>query len=1028
MDTKGRSRHFIYTDWILIETQFDPEQLHSKETVFTIGNGYLGTRGSFEEGYPHGSSATFIHGVYDDVPVVYTELVNCPDWLPLIVIVNGDRFRLDQGEILGYDRQLDLRYGLLSRALRWRSPSGKTIDINFERFASLADPHVLALRCHLTPVDFDGLIEVQASINGYPENQGFNHWEGLDQGKTDQGIWLQRSTRTSRIELGMAAKVRILGTEASLQVNTAPGYPSLSTTFLAKAQQTVTVEKVVTVFTSREIETPVTAAQEKLADLPDYATLLKANEQAWEEVWQQSDILIEGDSIATFAVRYNLFQLLIAASRHDDSVSIAAKTLSGFGYRGHIFWDTEIFMHPMFLFTQPAIARNLLSYRWHTLNGARRKAAHYGYKGAMFAWESAVTGDEVTPRWAIGSDFYGEDVRIWCRDQEIHINADIPYAIWNYWQATGDDDWMQKRGAEVILDAAIFWGSRVEFNSERERYEIRGVIGADEYHEFVHNNAFTNRMAQWHLEKAIAVYDWLADNFPERVTELEEKLKLTSEERTHWQDIIAKMLFFYDPSTELIEQFEGFFQLEDINLADYEPRDRSMQPLLGIEKTNKCQVLKQPDVLMLLYLMRESADFPYNEKALETNWDYYAPRTDITYGSSLGPAVEAILASDLGKSTEAYELFMRALMVDLDDNRGNTSDGIHGASAGGIWQAVIFGFGGIQLTENGPVANPHLPPGWTRLKFKLHWRGKWHDFDLHEKQVAKEIGDRRQQVGDRRQQVGDRRQHTGDRRQHTGDSKQQAGDRRQQAGDRRQQVGDRRQQTGVSTFSSLSPSSSPTIKGFIFDLDGVLTDTAELHYLAWKKLADEEGIPFNREANDALRGVSRRASLMLILGDRPYSEAQIQEMMERKNRYYVELLQNMTAKDLLPGAIALLDELRQAGIKIGIGSASKNAQTVIERLGIGDKVDAIADGYSVEQPKPAPDLFLYAAKQLGIEPGQSVVVEDAAAGVDAALAAGMWAVGLGPTERVGAAHVVLPSLEGIKWADLRAKLQLFSGK
>ncbi|MEH1950510.1 MAG: beta-phosphoglucomutase, partial [Nostoc sp.] len=218
----------------------------------------------------------------------------------------------------------------------------------------------------------------------------------------------------------------------------------------------------------------------------------------------------------------------------------------------------------------------------------------------------------------------------------------------------------------------------------------------------------------------------------------------------------------------------------------------------------------------------------------------------------------------------------------------------------------------------------------------------------------------------------------------------------------------------------------PNIQGFIFDLDGVLTDTAELHYLAWQKLADEEGIPFNREANEALRGVSRRASLMLIVGDRPYSEAQIEEMMERKNHYYVELIENMTPQDLLPGAIALLNELRQADIKIGIGSASKNARPVLERLGIVDKVDAIADGYSVQEPKPAPDLFLYAAKQLGIEPGQSVVVEDAAAGVEAALAAGMWAVGLGPVERVGAAHIVLPSLEGIKWADLREQLSNIS--
>jgi kojibiose phosphorylase len=208
----------------------------------------------------------------------------------------------------------------------------------------------------------------------------------------------------------------------------------------------------------------------------------------------------------------------------------------------------------------------------------------------------------------------------------------------------------------------------------------------------------------------------------------------------------------------------------------------------------------------------------------------------------------------------------------------------------------------------------------------------------------------------------------------------------------------------------------------IFDLDGVLTDTAEFHYLAWQRLADEENIPFNRHANEALRGVSRRASLMLIIGDRPYSEAQIQEMMERKNRYYVEFIQNITSKDLLPGAIALLDELRQAGIKIAIGSASKNAHPVVERLGIANKIDAIADGYSVQQPKPAPDLFLFAAQQLGLPPQQCVVVEDAKAGIEAALAAGMWAIGIGPPERVGAAHIVLPSLESTKWANLQAQL------
>ncbi|WP_066381063.1 beta-phosphoglucomutase [Anabaena sp. CA = ATCC 33047] len=979
MNTTSSSRDFIYKDWMLIETQFHPEQLQSRETVFTIGNGYLGTRGSFEEGYPNGTPGTFIHGVYDDVPVVYTELANCPDWLPVIVTIDGDRFRLNQGEVLQYQRQLDLRQGLLSRFVRWRSPSGKTIDIYWERFASLADEHVLAQRCQITPYNCQAEIEIQASINGYAENQGFNHWEGIDQGKTDQGIWLHSRTRSSRIEIGMAAKMIISGTEASLQVNTVPGYPTLSTSFVATSGQTVIIDNLVTVFTSREINTPVNAAKEKLSQLPNYDTLLTANAQAWEQVWQQSDIVIEGDSQAAFGVRYNLFQLLIAASPHDEKVSIPAKTLSGFGYRGHIFWDTEIFILPFFIFNQPTLARNLLSYRYHTLDGARRKADHYGFKGAMYPWESAVTGDEVTPRWSLPYDYYGQDVRIWCRDREIHNSADIAYAVWHYWQATNDDEWMRDYGAEIVLDTAIFWASRVEYNPHADRYEIRDVIGADEYHELVHNNTFTNRLVQWHLEKALKVYHWLHQTFPETAAKLETQLQLSPKIQTQWQEISDKIWILYDSTTGLIEQFEGFFQLKDINLASYEPRRQSIQGILGHEETNHTQVLKQPDVLMLLYLMQLSADFPYNQTALASNWDYYAPRTDITYGSSLGPAIHAIIAADLGKLDTAYERFMQALMVDLEDSRGNTRDGIHGASAGGIWQAVVFGFGGIQFTDNGPVAHPHLPPGWSRLKFQLNWRGQWYEFDLTGDEQVVEQWNRAEELLPNRQ-------------------------------------------SPIPSPQSLVPHRQSPIQGFIFDLDGVLTDTAEYHYLAWQKLADEEDIPFSREANEALRGISRRASLMLILGEREYSEEQILEMMERKNNYYVEMIQNITPQDLLPGAEPLLDELRQAGIKIAIGSASKNAHTVIEKLGIADKIDAIADGYSVKKPKPAPDLFLYAAKQLDLEPAQCVVVEDAAAGVEAALAGGMWTIGIGPEERVGAAHIVLPNLAGVRWADLHTQL------
>ncbi|WP_373541132.1 beta-phosphoglucomutase [Chamaesiphon sp.] len=958
MNTLTRPRELIYTDWTLTEPEFDPAKLRARETVFTIGNGYLGTRGSFEEGYSKALPITLINGVYDDIPVVYTELANCPDWLLLIVIVNGEQFRLDRGEILAYERRLDLRQGVLSRSIRWRSPTGNTVDLKFERFASLADEQVLALRCEITPIDFDGNIEVQSSINGYPENQGFDHWEHLDRGKTERGVWLHVRTRSTQIELGMAAKMTTSVTEAISQVINTPDCPTLTTTFVATIGQSVSVEKLVTVFTSRETKSPVQAAQTKLATLPAYSILLAAHQQAWNAVWEYSDIEIEGDLTAQLAVRYNLFQLFIGGCTNQGSLdtdpdSVPAKTLSGFGYRGHIFWDTEIFILPFFTFTQPTIARSLLDYRYDTLPGARRKAAHAGYKGAMFAWESAATGDEMTPKWSLSSDPYVEPVRIWNGEREIHITADIAYAVWQYWQATGDDEWMRDRGSEIILDTALFWLSRVEWHEKQQRYELCGVIGTDEYHEDVRNNAYTNRLVQWHLQKAVEVHEWLQETFPARAIELARQLELTPVQLLAFHSTISLMYIPYDPQTLLIEQFEGFFALQDLNLSDYEPRTRSIQSVLGMATTNQSQVIKQPDVLMLLYLLFNTPEFANRQDILHENWNYYTPRTDSRYGSSLGSSVQALLAATLDKSADAYEHFMRAASIDLTNTFGNTEDGIHAASAGGLWQAIVFGFGGIQLTENGPVATPHLPQNWTRLKFKLNWRGTWHHFNL-----------------------------------------------------------------------SPSVVSTTDIQGFIFDVDGVLTDTAEYHYKAWQRLADEEGLPFDRQANEALRGVSRRESLMHIIGIRQYSAADLQKMMERKNRYYLESIATITPQDLFPGAVELLQELRQAGIKIAIGSASKNARTVIEKLGIGNLVDAIADGDSVDAPKPAPDLFLYAAQQIGLAPDRCVVVEDATVGVQAAIAAGMRSIGIGPINRVGAADIVLPNLVGVHLVDLQAQLKL----
>jgi len=723
--------------WVVRETSFEPERLHQMETVFTIGNGYLGTRGTFEEGYPGQLQATLVHGLYDDAPLVHTELVNAPDWLPIELFVAGERFSLVEGQVLDYERWLDLRRGLLGRRVRWRSPKGRTVEISIERFASLADEHVLAIRYRVRALDFEGPIELRASLNGDVKNPSpfgpIRHWQLVGQGELPpRACFLHVRTAGTGTELVEAMRLEVEGAEASYLPHRDEWRPAVAARFrLGRGEEALAV-KLVSIYTSRETEDPARAAREKLEEAASkgYRALLADHEAEWARYWQASDVVIEGDDVGAkhasplLAVRFNLYHILIAAPRHDGRVSIPGKTLSGFGYRGHVFWDTEIFMLPFFTFTQPQLARKLLMYRYHTLPGARRKARKSGYRGAMYAWESALSGEEVTPRWGYGPD--GEMVRIWCGDLQQHISADVAYAVWQYWQVTGDDEFFADYGVEMLLETAAFWESRVEYNAQRGRYEIKDVIGPDEYHVHVDNNAFTNRMARWNLEVALKALAWLRERHPRRAAELAEGLDLSEERLARWADIAARMYVPYDPKTGLIEQFDGFFGLEDVNLENYEPRHRSMEAVLGLERIRKCQVLKQPDVLMLLYLLGDE----YDERTKRANWDYYEPRTDHTYGSSVGPAIHAIMGCEVGDLEAAYEHFVRAALADLRDLRGNAADGIHAASAGGVWQAIVFGFAGLKITPQGLMTRPRLPPGWRRLRFKVIYRGKPVEIDV----------------------------------------------------------------------------------------------------------------------------------------------------------------------------------------------------------------------------------------------------------------------------------------------------------
>jgi beta-phosphoglucomutase len=717
-------------NWRIHEEGWNPVKQHHRETVYTVGNGLLASRGVFEEGLPEEWRTTFMHGVFDDVPVTFTELANLPDWMNLTILLDGERFRMDEGTILAYHRSLDMRTGLLTRTVTWQSALGKRTHLRFERLMSYSNRHLLGIRLQITPENWDGAVDVRSSIFGLSDNLGILHWHTLAQGETESGIYLHSRTRASKVEVALASEIKRLDGEARVDYWDVTHQPTQRLRTEAMAGHPVTLTKVTTLMYSRHSSDPLGDAQKLLAQSRqnDFDYHISQSVRGWLARWRTADIEIDGDDEAQVATRHGIFQILsVGPQEARDDANIGAKTLSGFGYRGHVFWDTELFILPLFSFTQPDIARNLLLYRYNRLEAARRKAKANGFEGAQYPWESAETGDEVTPTWVTHFADKTKLIRIWTGDIEIHITADIAYGVIQYWWATNDNDFMRDYGAELILSGAGFWASRAEWNESANRYEYNDVIGPDEYHDHVNNNVFTNSMAKWHLRTAMGILEWLDKNAPDKGRDLREQLDISAERLEKWRDVIDKLWILEDSTTRLLEQFEGYFQLRDVNLADYEPRTKSMHEILGIEGANEAQIIKQPDVMMLLFLQRGAR----SPEQIRVNWAYYNPRTDHTYGSSLGPAITAIMACEMGDPNLAYEHFMRAARADLFDVRGNAADGIHAASAGGLWQAAALGFGGLRVYDHQWSVTPRLPSHWQRLAYSFHCNGQLRRVEVH---------------------------------------------------------------------------------------------------------------------------------------------------------------------------------------------------------------------------------------------------------------------------------------------------------
>ena len=683
-------------EWVLVEEGFVLAREHEVESLFAIGNGYVGSRASLSEGTPLSTPATFVAGVFGLETGSVPGLARLADWTRLSVAVEGQPLRLDQGHCLEHRRILDLRQGMLWREWRHRDAGGRVTRLRELRLASLADRHLLLQSVTLTPEDYGGKVSIDA---------------------TPTGSLTQLTNAGTKVI--MAVRTRLLDPSGRSSVSTElPNHPlDLE---IARGE-TYRFDRVVALHTSRDTDEPLATARQRVDDaIKDVAGIVAQHRDAWLTRWKASDLRIEGDPEAHRALRFAIYHLSSAANPEDERVSIGARGLSGTAYKGHVFWDTDIFMLPFFNFTYPEAARALLMYRFHTLAGARAKAARSGYRGALYAWESADTGEEVTPPFVVAPN--GEIIRILTGEQEQHISADVAFGAWKYWEATGDEHFLVNAGAEILIETARFWASRVA-REEDGRFHIRGVIGPDEYHEAVDDDAYTNGMAQWNLEIADEVARLLAERWPAQWRALSRRLGLEPEEPRQWLHVARNLYTGFDEKTGLYEQFQGYFGLEEIDLTTFAPRSAPLDLLLGRERIQQSKIIKQPDVVMLVHLLWER--FPPDVRRV--NFEYYEPRCG--HGSSLSPAIHALVAARLGKVLLAQRYFRQAAEIDLA-NKGNAAGGVHAAAMGGLWQAAVFGFAGLHLTEKGPEHRPNLPPSWRSISMVFRWRGRRQELEL----------------------------------------------------------------------------------------------------------------------------------------------------------------------------------------------------------------------------------------------------------------------------------------------------------
>jgi alpha,alpha-trehalose phosphorylase len=720
--------------WCIRETSFDTASHFLDETLFALGNGYIGLRGTHEEGYsgPAGTSldGTYLNGFYESEPIQYPEaayglaktnqfMLNVPNAKGIALWLDDERFDLLQGTVRAYERVLDLRAGLLTRTVEWESAKGHRVAVRSRRLVCFDNKHLFAIAYEVTPLNFSGRLRLVSTLDGAVKNQQAGddprvgsavsgpalHLVDVEQDPTFAAL-VQR-THNSGFTL-VSATGTTLSPGDAVPVTLAQDGQRLTQRWDLQVQagQTVRLDKFGSYFSTRDYAEPELMWRSKdtlaKARAAGFETLQLDQAQYLADFWQRADVQIAGDDALQQGIHFNQFHLLQSVGR-DGKTNISAKGVTGEGYEGHYFWDTEIYIFPFFLYSKPEIARKLLEYRYAGLPKARERARQMAHAtGALYPWRT-IAGEECSAYFPAGTAQY-------------HINADIAYSIKLYMEATGDQEYLIRHGAEIVLETARIWMGIGSYDREG-RYCINEVTGPDEYTALVNNNYYTNAMAQMHLDFAAAIAEQMQEQHPGEFTRIADVVALDASEPAAWRRAAAAMHLPYDQALQIHAQDDSFLSKK---VWDFASTPKENYPLLlnyHPMVIYRHQVCKQADVVLALLLLGDQ--FTLEDK--RRDFDYYEAVT--THDSSLSSCIFSIIAAEVGYPDKAYDYFMETARLDLDDTHGNTHYGVHTAAMAGTWMGVAYGFAGMRVVRGELHFAPALPKQWQHYTFKIHFKG-----------------------------------------------------------------------------------------------------------------------------------------------------------------------------------------------------------------------------------------------------------------------------------------------------------------